>query len=125
MLLDQFTVFYKMAKKYLSVIAILFYSTAFANVYETDNNGVPTFSNVDTKGAKQVSVDKPQVVSSYNQISNGPSVDSYKQRDNEIVWKNQGASSRYEQRSSQDIRNLEGSLESFARSYENQGDSRR
>lgn len=70
-----------MAKKYLSVIVILFYSTAFANVYETDNNGVPTFSNVDTKGAKQVSVDKPQVVNSYNQISNGPSLNDYKQKE--------------------------------------------
>ncbi|QIW10293.1 hypothetical protein [Francisella sp. LA112445] len=113
-----------MAKKYLSVIVILFYSTAFANVYETDNNGVPTFSNVDTKGAKQVSVDKPQVVNSYNQISNGPSLNDYKQkRDNQIVWKNQG--SRGEERSSQDIRNLEGSLESFARDYESQDQSRR
>ena len=113
-----------MAKKYLSVIAILFYSSAFSNVYETDNNGVPTFSNIDTKGAKQVSVDKPQVVNSYNQISNGPSLNDYKQkRDNQIVWKNQG--SRGEERSSQDVRNLEESLESFVRNYESQNRSRR
>jgi guanylate kinase len=112
-----------MAKKYLSVIVILFYSTAFANVYETDNNGIPTFSNVDTKGAKQVQVDTPQVVNSYNQISNGPSVNNYQQRRNEIVWKGQEGSS--EERSSQDIRNLEGSLESFASDYESQDQSRR
>ncbi|MED7787778.1 hypothetical protein [Francisella sp. 19X1-34] len=111
-----------MTKKYLSVIAILFYSTSFANIYESNNNGVPTFSNVDTKGAKQVSVEKPQVVDSYNQISNGPSVSSYKQRRNEIIWNNQGSS---EERPSQDLRNLEGSLESFARDYQSQDQPRR
>ncbi|WP_150468278.1 hypothetical protein [Francisella sp. SYW-9] len=112
-----------MAKKYLSVIAILFYSTSFANIYESNNNGVPTFSNVDTKGAKQVNVEKPQMVNSYNQISNGPSVNGNEQRRDEIVWKNQGSSE--DRRPNQNLKNLEGSLESFARSYESQDQSRR
>ena len=114
-----------MAKKYLSIIAILFYSTSFANIYESNNNGVPTFSNVDTRGAKQVSIQNPEVVNSYNQISNAPSANGYKQRDNEIVWNNQRSSPRYAERSNQDLKNLEGSLESFARDYRSQNQPRR
>ncbi|MED7819793.1 MULTISPECIES: hypothetical protein [unclassified Francisella] len=112
-----------MTKKYLLIVAILFYSASFANIYESNNNGVPTFSDVDIKGAKQITVQKPEVINSYNQISNGPSVNSYEQRRDEIVWDNQG--SRDEEGSIQDIRNLEGSLESFAKNYESQDQSRR
>lgn len=111
-----------MTKKYLSIVTILFYSASFANIYESNNNGVPTFSDVDTKGAKQITVQKPEVINSYNQISNGTSVNSYEQRRNEIVWKNQRPS---EEGSNQDLRNLEGSLENFARNYESQDQSRR
>ncbi|ASG67803.1 hypothetical protein fh0823_08810 [Francisella halioticida] len=95
-----------MTKKYFSIIAILFYSTSFANIYESNNNGVPTFSNVNTKGARQVNIQKPEIVNSYNQLSNTPSVDGYKQGNNEIVWKNQRSSSRDEEKSGRVTRKL-------------------
>ena len=111
-----------MIKKYILLTLLVFiYSATFAHIYESDNNGVPTFSNEKIKGAKIIEVDKPEVINSYHQITANPE-NTYKQaenKDKQIVWRNHDSSEYTRNASNKDLKKLEGSLENVAENYVN------
>ncbi|AIT08721.1 hypothetical protein LO80_01175 [Candidatus Francisella endociliophora] len=111
-----------MIKKYIIITLLVFvYSASFAEIYESDNNGVPTFSNEKIKGAKKMNIEKPEVINSYREIT-GDADNSYKQtnnKDNKLVWKNHNSSEYTKNNSNRDLKKLEGSLESVAENYVN------